>query len=233
MTRTGKSNTVKTTVSAVAIAAITDDIRIGQLIFDVNGEYANANHQDDGSSISDVFTSHTVRYRAIDTPGFLDLRTNFYTETAQALSLLQSLHKADPSLYTGQDIDTFIASTLEEPDQSAVGDWTRWETLKAIFQCMLFRAGYKAPEGLLVKVPLSAKLTSQMTRWAQSKTPPINVQIPTTDRLPLDQAGAWLDQIRATNLDLRAAQKAQGQVQVGLDRVSAAMLGLIHSWRLI
>nr|GFC81460.1 hypothetical protein [Tanacetum cinerariifolium] len=47
MTRTGKSNTVKTTVSAVALAAMKDNIKVGQLIFDVNGEYANANHQDD------------------------------------------------------------------------------------------------------------------------------------------------------------------------------------------
>lgn len=60
MTRTGKSNTVKTTVSAVALAAMKSDIRVGQLIFDVNGEYANANHQDDGSSIADVFPN-TVR----------------------------------------------------------------------------------------------------------------------------------------------------------------------------
>ena len=65
MTRTGKSNTVKTTVSAVAIAALRDNIRIGQLIFDVNGEYANANHQDDGSSIAEVF-NNTIRYRALE-----------------------------------------------------------------------------------------------------------------------------------------------------------------------
>jgi len=45
MTRTGKSNTVKTTISAVSIAAAEAKIRIGQLIFDMNGEYANANGQ--------------------------------------------------------------------------------------------------------------------------------------------------------------------------------------------
>lgn len=217
MTRTGKSNTVKTTVSAVAIAAIGDNIKIGQLIFDVNGEYANANHQDDGSSISDVFPSQTVRYRAIETPDFLDLRTNFYVETAQALSLIQSLSKADPSPYTGQDIDTFMSSTLEQPDQSAKGDWIRWETRNAIFQCILYRAGYTPPQDFRVKVPRSAKLTSQITNWAQSKNPAINVAVPTTDYLPLDEACAWFEQIRATNLDLRATQKSQSQVQIGIE----------------
>ncbi|RNK96022.1 helicase HerA domain-containing protein, partial [Xanthomonas vasicola] len=71
MTRTGKSNTVKTTVSAVALAALKSNIHVGQLIFDVNGEYANANHQDDGSSIAAVFgQERVVRYRAMTTQGF-------------------------------------------------------------------------------------------------------------------------------------------------------------------
>ncbi|CAA9892052.1 DUF87 domain-containing protein (fragment) [Candidatus Methylobacter favarea] len=116
MTRTGKSNTVKTTVSAVALAAMSDGIPVGQLIFDINGEYANANHQDDGSSIADVFPRQTVRYRAMETQGFEDLRTNFYTEVDQALNLIQALFKQDTSPFTGQDLDTFMTSTLEEPD---------------------------------------------------------------------------------------------------------------------
>lgn len=57
MTRTGKSNTAKASVSAVGLATLRDGITIGQLIFDVNGEYANANHQDDASSIADVFNN--------------------------------------------------------------------------------------------------------------------------------------------------------------------------------
>jgi len=38
MTRTGKSNTVKTTVASVAMAAKRDGIKVGQIIFDINGE---------------------------------------------------------------------------------------------------------------------------------------------------------------------------------------------------
>ena len=37
MTRTGKSNTVKTTVASVATAGRRDGIKIGQIIFDING----------------------------------------------------------------------------------------------------------------------------------------------------------------------------------------------------
>ena len=78
MTRTGKSNTTKTMVSAVALTAFETDLAIGQLIFDINGEYSNVNNQDQGSSIYDVFSDNTVRYRGLTTPGFRDFRINFY-----------------------------------------------------------------------------------------------------------------------------------------------------------
>ena len=46
MTRTGKSNTIKTLVTAVNRYASTRKEPIGQLIFDPQGEYANVNDQD-------------------------------------------------------------------------------------------------------------------------------------------------------------------------------------------
>lgn len=213
MTRTGKSNTVKTTVSAVALAAMTDGIPVGQLIFDINGEYANANHQDDGSSIADVFPNQTIRYRALEAAGFEDLRTNFFNEVDQGLNLIQALFKVDKSPFSGQDLDAFMSSTLEEPDVSDHSEHTRWERHKAAFQCILHKAGYRATTGFKVKVPKAKSLTDQMTRWAQSQTPPETIQIPVADQLPLDEACAWLETIRAVNLSLRATQ---GQPRIGL-----------------
>jgi hypothetical protein len=46
MTRTGKSNTIKTVVTAVFQHGVARKERIGQLIFDPQGEYANVNEQD-------------------------------------------------------------------------------------------------------------------------------------------------------------------------------------------
>ena len=49
MTRTGKSNTIKIIASAVfQLRTVEDGQRVGQLIFDPNGEYANENPQDQG-----------------------------------------------------------------------------------------------------------------------------------------------------------------------------------------
>lgn len=216
MTRTGKSNTVKTTVSAVALAAMTDGVSVGQLIFDINGEYANANHQDDGSSIADVFPNQTVRYRALEAQGFEDLRTNFYNEVSQALNLIQALFKSDKSSFSGQDLEAFMSSTLEEPDAADRSEHTRWERHKAVFQCILHKAGYRAATGFTVKVPVAVALTRQITQWARAQTPPAEVDIPITEQLPLAQASAWFEQIRAINISIRVAQKAANQASTGL-----------------
>src|SRR5262249_36716998 len=139
MTRAGKSNTVKTQVAAVHLAAKRGGVVVGQIIFDINGEYANANHQDDGSSIAEVFVKDTMPYRAVQMPegsGFHDLRTNFYAEPGQALNLLSKLTKDDP--YRNQtDLEAFLDSGLEEPDNTAVSEHLRWQIRVAIFRCIL------------------------------------------------------------------------------------------------
>ncbi|WP_374343385.1 ATP-binding protein [Azonexus sp.] len=221
MTRTGKSNTVKTTVAAVSMAAMTDGIKVGQIIFDINGEYANANHQDDGSSIADVFDTDCVRYRAVDTAGFEDLRTNFYLETNHALNLIQELFRKDTSPYSGQDLDNVMSSSLEEPDPSARGDHNRWAVRQAAFQCILHKAGYKAPAGFQVTIPHSKTLRDQITRFAARQTPPMTVSIPAANKVDLTDACAWFELIRLVNLKLKAEQKAAGQSQIGLESSTA------------
>ncbi|KOX63730.1 ATPase [Pseudomonas psychrophila] len=223
MTRTGKSNTVKTTVSAVALAAMKSDIRIGQLIFDVNGEYANANHQDDGSSIAEVFGDRVVRYRAIETPNFHDLRANFYQKPEQGLNLIQALHNKGTSPYGGQDLDAFMGATLEEPDASARSEHTRWERHVAVFHCILHRANYPAPAGFKVKVPCGKDLQRQMKAFAQEAE--IELQVPDSDYVSLPVACAWFETIRAINLGVKEKQKANSQATIGLSSSTAG-----NSW---
>lgn len=225
MTRTGKSNTVKTTVAAVTMAARRDNIKVGQIIFDINGEYANANHQDDGSSIADVFGAECIRYRAIETQGFEDLRTNFYVDTDQGLNLIQALYRADTSPFSGQDLDNFMSSTLEEPDVSDRGDHIRWEVLKAVFQSILYKAGYQAPPGFTVKVPKSKALVKQIEDFATTQTPPVEINVPTTDTLDLAAASAWFETIRTFNLRIKEFQKNNNQTPLGLKSSTAG-----NSW---
>ncbi|KTF33162.1 ATP-binding protein [Xanthomonas vesicatoria] len=212
MTRTGKSNTVKTTVSAVALAALKSNIHVGQLIFDVNGEYANANHQDDGSSIAAVFgQERVVRYRAMTTQGFEDLRTNFYQEPAQAIGLIQSLFRATPSSYSGQDLEAFMGTSLEEPSAQDKGDHVRWERHVAVFQCILSKAGYRAPSNFVVKVPLSKALVKQVTDTIDG------VHAPSSEKSSLEDACVWFEAIRLANRTLKERQKEESKPTIGLE----------------
>lgn len=87
MTRTGKSNTVKKIIEATAEISskahskelpeskneqspFTEEgapqYSVGQIIFDVNGEYANPNLQDDGTAIFELYESNVDRYSIVD-----------------------------------------------------------------------------------------------------------------------------------------------------------------------
>lgn len=79
MTRTGKSNMIKQTISVVKKIADSCKISIGQLIYDINGEYANANEQDKGS-ISEIYKDECIRYRMIQSYGFKPILNNFYEQ---------------------------------------------------------------------------------------------------------------------------------------------------------
>ena len=109
MTRTGKSNSLKKIIQAMVemsrrapdtlpaagqridlINPFTDEghprYPIGQIIFDINGEYANPNLQDRGTAISDMYSDLTIRYSTIPKTGFRELKINFYREIPPDLS---------------------------------------------------------------------------------------------------------------------------------------------------
>lgn len=212
MTRTGKSNTVKTTVASVATAGRRDGIKIGQIIFDINGEYSNANHQDDGSSIAAVFGDDCVRYRAIETAGFLDLRTNFYEQPAEALNLVSKLLANDP--FRGQtDLQQFLDSGLEEPEASDMSNHKRWQLRVAVFQAILKEAGFPAPAGVSVKFSANKDVLDAVKNAGGPSPTPLGRGM---SSLPLQDAVAFFTTVRSVNYALREQQKAAGQPQKGL-----------------
>jgi hypothetical protein len=105
MTRTGKSNTVKKIIQATVLMSkkatksldaplrdgidenldpFTDDgtpkYPVGQIIFDMNGEYANPNLQDEGTAIFELYKKDTTRYSTIKKDGFKVMKVNFYRD---------------------------------------------------------------------------------------------------------------------------------------------------------
>lgn len=141
MTRTGKSNMIKQTVSVVKGISNAHNLKIGQLIFDINGEYANANMQDKGS-ISDIFKDDCVKYRIKVSEGFEPLLNNFYEQLQEGLYTIRELVK-EARKDTAVDIDTFINMSLEKPDESEYGEITRWNVKVSLYRTLLKKAGYE------------------------------------------------------------------------------------------
>ena len=167
MTRTGKSNNVKkiiegtTEISKKAKESCTADTptsspednikqfddngipkyKVGQIIFDMNGEYANANLQDEGTAIFEKYSDITTRYSVLDKDGFKVLKVNFFKDINAGFELICSLLADD----TGDYIKSFIAVDFSEPDENNSSAYTRWKRKVAIYQCCLKAAGFTVP----------------------------------------------------------------------------------------
>lgn len=141
MTRTGKSNTTKTMVSAVMLSAFEADTPVGQIILDINGEYSNANNQDSGSSIADVFADNTVRYRIGAKAGFKDIRVNFFKNLEVGHQFIAEGVTADGSNLS-EDLKSFVACDFTRPDASDYGAAGRWKRRVAIYRTFLASCGF-------------------------------------------------------------------------------------------
>ena len=98
-TRLGKSNVVKLLVQGMLDVTVSSN-NVGQLIFDVNGEYANSNPQDGNENIAAVYESRCLLYYLSEKVGNTCtnsrlLRFNFYERTDEALETLRELLPED------------------------------------------------------------------------------------------------------------------------------------------
>lgn len=181
MTRTGKSNTVKkiieatteisnkTTSVSLDAPANKDDVKqfadnglpkykVGQIIFDMNGEYANANLQDEGTAIFEKYSDITTRYSVLDKPGFKVLKLNFYNEISEGFEMLRSLLADETADY----IKSFLAVDLEEPEQSDASAHVRWERKVSAYKCCLYAAGFDKPANHMVKFKGNADINKKI-----------------------------------------------------------------------
>jgi DNA helicase HerA-like ATPase len=164
MTRTGKSNTVKKIIQATTetgdkatqILGNSTETQpylengcpsypVGQIIFDINGEYANENMQDAGTAISAIYKDKTVRYSVLEKPGFKIMKVNFYRELAEGLSMLTGwLQERNAN---ADYVSSFTSISLEKPEDydQDKGVQTRYDRLSAAYQCVLYKAGYAPP----------------------------------------------------------------------------------------
>ena len=150
MTRTGKSNTVKMIIQATAELAASGAKfgdkpvdPIGQIIFDVNGEYANDNQQDEGTAIYQLYGDVVTRYSILQKPGFKVMKLNFYKQLLDGFEMIRSSLQDDNTVYT----QAFLNVNWEEPNPQDKSATTRHERRLACYQAILSHAGFDVPPG--------------------------------------------------------------------------------------
>jgi hypothetical protein len=174
MTRTGKSNSIKKIIQAneqmSAQATLHLDVGnespeealqpfigeapkypIGQIIFDINGEYANKNLQDEGTAIFDMYQAKTERYSIVEKKGFKVMKVNFYHEVTSGLELM----KAFPAIAADNTkfMNDFKTIFLEKPEEY-VNDFSarnRHDRKVALYHCVIYRAGFVPPDHFKVR----------------------------------------------------------------------------------
>lgn len=162
MTRTGKSNTAKILIARTFIASeerrAAGGSPIGQLIFDPQGEYANANTQD-GTHIAAIGADHVriFQFGADGSqPHVLPLGINFYDpeqiDTVQGL-IADHLRREGQSGYVRDFAQ--VTFTGAPDDRSAQ---SRAMRARALLYGALQKAAYPLPAGWSVTVPVNAKL---------------------------------------------------------------------------
>ena len=211
MTRTGKSNTVKMIIKAAKeisekainsnladkpINISTDDgqpftekgrpkYKVGQIIFDINGEYANPNLQDEGTAIYDMYKDDVIRYSVIEKPGFKVLKINFYENIEAGFYLIKEFleESSDNSDY----IRSFLSIDLSKPDdyEHDYSVKTRYNRKVAAYKCMLYKAGFKPSTSDKIKF-LGKKEINELVR--------LDNPIKPDDGISFDEACIWFEE---------------------------------------
>jgi arsenate reductase-like glutaredoxin family protein len=178
MTRTGKSNTVKKIIDSTVQIAQQEKRKIGQIIFDINGEYANANKQDAGTAIAEKHKDLVSRYSIIDKPGFIPMRANFYKNPEFAFNMIMPFIEDETADY----VKNFKAIDLTEPDAKDFSAKIRYNRKVAVLKCCLYRAGFEIDSTYNISFEVAADILADVLTTGN-----INSIVPKTG-ISFDQA---------------------------------------------
>ncbi|WP_447944977.1 ATP-binding protein [Stenotrophomonas indicatrix] len=159
-TRLGKSNVVKLIAKGM-LDATAEDKSVGQLIFDVNGEYANDNPQDGNKSIRSANADRCEVYALTirpETPS-KPLRLNFYEQTDSAIQILGSMLEQDNN--TAHYVKSFTSATL--PSIEGIKSLPEEDKVRPIrkiqmFWAILSKAGFDIDEKRLRALGLVSRV---------------------------------------------------------------------------
>jgi hypothetical protein len=159
-TRLGKSNVVKLIAQGVLEATKDGTQNVGQLIFDINGEYANDNPQDGNKSIRSAYADRCHVYALTKRPNTPSkpLRLNFYEQPDSCIEILGSMLKQDSktsSIYVNSFANVRLPS-ITSIASLPPADRARPIRKIQMYWAVLKKAGFSADEARLRALGLSS-----------------------------------------------------------------------------
>jgi len=213
MTRTGKSNTTKIILKSVFGLRWGElPIRVGQIVFDPNGEYANENAQDSDShqnpnAIKNVWAcgpsvtqgdlkKDVITYGLLSHPNDPERRLmllNFYKE--ENIQIGKQIIDAALAKDSTKYISNFRDVVFEKPDPSDPSATTRYERRIACYRALLYKAQLAAPAtikpqlgGLFGQKLLTAMKSSQSDASAKYAAAAAQLEKPSPSWAEVGQA---------------------------------------------
>lgn len=165
MTRMGKSNTAKTIIARTFVISEREraagKMPIGQLIFDPQGEYANANTQD-GTEIAAIGANHVSIYKfgADGSQSHVKpLNINFYSENQ--IDAVQGLISDTLSGEDAGYVKDFAGTSFsDDPDNPFNPNPAR---ARMVLYAALKKAGFATPASLRVRINMGGALQQAVT----------------------------------------------------------------------
>jgi hypothetical protein len=242
MTRTGKSNTTKIIMKSIfGLRWGVSPLRVGQIIFDPNGEYANENTQDsapeqNANAIKNVWAcgptdlqsdlkDDVITYGLLphpNDPGRKLMLLNFYKEENLQIGkqIIDSALAKDSTKY----ISNFRDVIFEKPDSTDRSSTTRYERRVACYRALLYKAQLLPPsnlkpqlQGLFNQKLLTAMKTSASNDAAKYAAAAAQLEKPSPSWAELGQA---LETLR-----LFIDDNTSGYGQFNIDYVKASSSG--------
>ncbi len=162
-TRMGKPNVVKLIVQGM-LDATTESRDVGQLIFDVNGEYANSNPQDGDDAIAAAYPERCISYflanRGSNSLAKL-LRFNFYERTADALGVMRELlpQETVDSEHVSSLMTCRLPTFSRNPHDTEIQNQRRLRKIM-LFWTLLCACGFESDEQRLKSLLLDMEVTA-------------------------------------------------------------------------
>lgn len=173
MTRLGKSNTMKTIATAICEHAANTGQRIGQLLFDPAGEYANVNVQDQ-TALSQIGAEFVTIFRygaSGEDPAVRPLTSNFFSN--ETIDVTWRIIGLQLSTRPANYIQSFMAADVIGPENEADdrSAHSRASRRRAALFATLLKAGFAAPHDLAIDIQVREEVRDAINRHIGNRVP--------------------------------------------------------------